>query len=113
MVFKFPSNLVHLNICFSLWYVSGLPLWCYIASVGKRNVLDKLDDVSLNSYFDFTIEAHRKRKLVKNTAPSPKTWDFIVAIFFISFGTFAAVAGLLYEIYEYTVYVGETHYNAH
>jgi hypothetical protein len=70
-------------------------------------VIEKLDDVRLNSYFDFTIEAHRKRKLVKNTAPTPRKFDFIVAIFFISFGTFAAVAGLLYEIYEYTVYVGE------
>lgn len=85
------------------WYIGGFPIWCAIASIGSRNMREKLGDdgngnlnIDSSSYVDGTVG--------ENAVTLPTQKDFYIAIFFTIFGVIGAIAGVasnIYSIYDH------------
>ena len=67
-----------------------MPSWCALASAGSNGMKNKLPD---DSHIHATTEEDEGDVL----HPSPR--QYVIAIFFIVFGTIGMVAGLLSNIY--------------
>jgi sodium-coupled neutral amino acid transporter 11 len=70
------------------WYLCGFPLWCKIAKVGSNNMHQKLNNE------DSWVEADNEDDIM---VPSKK--EFLIAIFFIIFGSVSLVLGIVSNIY--------------
>jgi len=80
-----------------LWYyIGGFPLWCKIASTGKINITQMVDD---NVTGEITNSNPQGNELDNEDTMVPSTSEYCTAIFFILFGVLSLVAGLTSNIW--------------
>lgn len=72
------------------WFPTLMPIWCALASAGQNGMKSKLPDDSHMSVSTIEDEGDVLH-------PSPR--QYVIAIFFIVFGTIGLVAGVLSNIY--------------
>jgi hypothetical protein len=70
-----------------MWFLLGMPLWCWVASEGKWGMDEKLKQ-----------SAGRKKKVatVQTKLANPKPWDFVVAIAFVIYGCMSLIGGIIF-----------------
>jgi hypothetical protein len=96
-----PPFLPLFSLGYSLWYVLGMPLWCFVASQGKFGMDQRLNNSSQESNY---VNVGENMKVDTNISsryemPKPTPWDFVVAILFVVYGTMALFGGLAFELY--------------
>lgn len=72
------------------WFPTLMPIWCALASAGSNGMKNKIPDDTQTP----TLTNEEEGDVVH---PSPR--QYMIAIFFIVFGTIGMVAGLLSNIY--------------
>jgi hypothetical protein len=72
------------------WYPMLMPIWCSLASAGEKGMQ------SIESDTDSDLASSSNNDVMSHY---PTTVDYIIAIFFIIFGTIAMVAGVGSNIY--------------
>jgi sodium-coupled neutral amino acid transporter 11 len=82
------------------WYVTGFPLWCRIATIGRENMILKLgrDSESGSPYNALTSPQCSGEDSAEDII-SPNGREFCSSIFFIVFGFISIIAGLSSNIY--------------
>ena len=90
------------------WYLLGYPLWCWIATKGSEGMKRKLSAPDIYDGTTDTNQTAENQALSSNMNMNdeladavvvPTKGEFRMAIFFISFGILAAVAGLSSNIW--------------
>jgi hypothetical protein len=77
------------------WYLTGFPIWCRIASIGKANMMTKLSNEGMGSASPQDIS--------EEDIMIPNGTEFTIAIFFVIFGVIAVIAGVGSNIYAQLV----------
>ena len=82
------------------WYVTGFPLWCRIATIGRANMITKLggDHDSGSPYNALTSPQSTAQDSAEDII-TPSGGEFWSSIFFIVFGVVSIIAGLTSNIY--------------
>jgi len=83
-----------------LWYILGMPLWCRVASWGKRGMEQRLANVDFESYNDDNDKIAKDWKEQSDIMAEPRAWDFVVAILFVVYGTMSFLGGLACVVYD-------------
>jgi hypothetical protein len=81
------------------WQILGFPIWYGIAFKGMRGVQKYLSDTPEQPCFQLQNDSSMDLATAESSIlPSPKGWDFFMAIVFVIFGVVALAAGLTANI---------------
>jgi len=73
-----------------MWFILGMPLWCWVASEGKWGMDERLRQ---------SASQNKKKKIqptVVTKLANPKPRDFVVAIVFVIYGTMSLIGGIIF-----------------
>jgi hypothetical protein len=81
------------------WYVVGMPLWVFVASVGERGTREFLTELGVDPASNGHDNDNDGPDSEADCIVGPMRRDYYISIVFIVFGVIAAVCGVVSNVY--------------